>query len=603
MASLSQTGYDIDQTSYDISDSSGSSSPGMSRNNKILLGFFLLAGLGVGLYFIFGHHHVQNRKHIQSHTIKVHGGHQANTHVATHSGIENHSESPHVVPPKHPGQDSNPTSSQNNNTAGAGTPGSTSTQGTGNDNSNTNDSTKPKPPEDKHHDPNENNAQGSTSSPSSSDTGADDGKSNDPKNAGNNEEKKPDGTSNNSTGGTSKKPSKTTHVATFTRTGTFTVPEGVNRIFVTGIGGGGSGGNGGGGGGPGGGWQPCSDESTLGLTRHYYYRWVGGTGSPGNNGGGGGAGGSGAMAINYPIDVVPGEIITIIIGYYGVPNSTAALPGIKGSSKQVFNRCSDPEGSAIRTHAGARYSQADGGTDGKTGAQGGNGGTTFIIKGKIGTGITITKANTLLVIPGGHGGQGGMGGRGGSGGYLQDPADGLPDGGGDTPETNGGKGGKGGDVPTLGKLKEGTLLPGEDGKDGAGSPSVHGGYGGYESREEKETSFGGWGSSKNETWKELRPLKLGKPSSSGITNRTASARYHSGLVAATTATIDKMNPVGGVAVPVKENVFKNYGKGGDGGAGGAGTNGGNGQSASEFAEKGGIGKRGTSGFVMVQYSV
>ena len=89
----------------------------------------------------------------------------------------------------------------------------------------------------------------------------------------------------------------------FTSSGTFTVPLGVDKVWVTGVGGGGSSGNN----------SPCA----------------------------GGAGGNGAKAFRQPLDVTPGATYTITVGAgatngSGVATSFGGLftiaAGVKGAN-------------------------------------------------------------------------------------------------------------------------------------------------------------------------------------------------------------------------------------------------------------------------------
>lgn len=76
-------------------------------------------------------------------------------------------------------------------------------------------------------------------------------------------------------------------IQTFTSSGSFTVPDGVTTLYLSGCAGGGGGGGGGG--------NPTT----------------------GSSGGGGGGGGAGNIAINQSVTVVPGQTYTVTIGARG----------------------------------------------------------------------------------------------------------------------------------------------------------------------------------------------------------------------------------------------------------------------------------------------
>lgn len=84
---------------------------------------------------------------------------------------------------------------------------------------------------------------------------------------------------------------------TFTSNGTFTVPAGVTRIFLTGCGGGGGGGSG--------------NVGSSSTTQIY----------------GSGGGGAGAQLYSIWVDVTPGTAYTVTIGGGGAGGSTSSSPG------------------------------------------------------------------------------------------------------------------------------------------------------------------------------------------------------------------------------------------------------------------------------------
>ncbi|WP_176061656.1 hypothetical protein [Burkholderia multivorans] len=147
--------------------------------------------------------------------------------------------------------------------------------------------------------------------------------------------------------------------AQFSSSGSFTVPDGVTTIYVTGVGGGGGGGGGGG-------------NSSTGAA------------------GGGGGGGQGQQVIKSPITVAPGQILTVTIGSGGASGTAGSNSGSSGGNGGVG-------GVSSITGSSPTVSLILGG------GQGGSGGI-----GNTGSGITSS-------------GQGGLSGDGvtgsGSGGY------------------------------------------------------------------------------------------------------------------------------------------------------------------------------------------
>lgn len=172
----------------------------------------------------------------------------------------------------------------------------------------------------------------------------------------------------------------------FTSSGTFTVPTGVTRVFVTMIGGGGGGAKG---------------------------------QSSGNNGSGGG--GSGAIFINFPFTVIPAAELTVTVGAGGAGSTTTAA-GATGATS-VFD--------SLNTVGGA------GGVFGGVGGAGGGSTITFCILGRDGATTTGTSGADGAGTPFGAGGAGG------------DPAaaaaanTGGGGGGGDNNDKNGAAGGSG----------------------------------------------------------------------------------------------------------------------------------------------------------------
>lgn len=91
---------------------------------------------------------------------------------------------------------------------------------------------------------------------------------------------------------------------TVTATGTYTVPSGVNRLYITAVGGGGGGGSGGA--------SPATSQTAAG---------------------GGGAGGGSSTGIeNYTVAVTPGESIAVTVGAAGVGGASTSAAGVSGTT-------------------------------------------------------------------------------------------------------------------------------------------------------------------------------------------------------------------------------------------------------------------------------
>lgn len=185
-------------------------------------------------------------------------------------------------------------------------------------------------------------------------------------------------------------------VVIFTRNGTFTTPEGINKVWLTGIGAGGSGGNGGG---------MLNSDNT------------------GSNGSGGGGGGGGAYCYKLEFDVTPATNYDITVGYGNT---------IFGSLLTLNKGSSGGDG-GINPNAGQRASGGSGGAGGLStgegifaGASGGSGGDVIMgfsdsYSGM--TGYAGTNGNSIIIsgstsnggLTGGVWASTGVGGGGGGG--------------------------------------------------------------------------------------------------------------------------------------------------------------------------------------------
>lgn len=143
-------------------------------------------------------------------------------------------------------------------------------------------------------------------------------------------------------------------VARFTTSGSFTVPDGVTEIFVSGCGGGGGGGGG------------AGSSSSAGP-------------------GGGGGGGAGRSAVKERFTVTPGQVIAVTIGTAGSGGSGSTTNGGNGSaggSTSLAGLISLSGGGGGNGGNGSTGSGGDGGapggqwgTDAQIPSTGGNGGS------------------------------------------------------------------------------------------------------------------------------------------------------------------------------------------------------------------------------------
>lgn len=187
----------------------------------------------------------------------------------------------------------------------------------------------------------------------------------------------------------------------FTSSGTFTVPEGVNTIYVTMYDGGGGGGGGvnGGNGGAGGGANGGAGGAYVG-----------------NSGYGGAGGGAGGYIIQEPLSVVPNKTYNIEVGLGGAGGTTASgdAKGHNGGTSSI-----SLDGNIVLVTDKRGANGGAGGTGGTTGGAGGTygagggggnkaggAGGTYGLGGTGGTGISGS----------GTGGAGGAYGAGGGGG-------------------------------------------------------------------------------------------------------------------------------------------------------------------------------------------
>lgn len=147
----------------------------------------------------------------------------------------------------------------------------------------------------------------------------------------------------------------------FTSNGTFVVPSGVNKIFLTAIGGGAGGGKG----------------------------YSGGSSSGAFGGPGGGGGGSGDLVRRKVVNVTPGQSVNITVGVGGEPGQDGSATVIEGILTLAGG------------HAGSQgtVGYGDAGTPGIGGEPGGTGGNS-------GSDGTVSAGGNYL---GGNGGKGGDG--------------------------------------------------------------------------------------------------------------------------------------------------------------------------------------------------
>jgi hypothetical protein len=178
----------------------------------------------------------------------------------------------------------------------------------------------------------------------------------------------------------------------FSSSGTFTVPAGITRVYITAVGGGGGG-----------------NRQSSGS----------------NSGGGGG----GAAVINRPVSVTPAANITVTVGAGGAGRSGSNGAGVAGTASS-FSGHTAPGGGVATTSGGTGgggFTLMDGGNpaagvagsikggDGGTGTNGGGGGGSFFGAG--GAGGTSNGSSAADNSGGGGGGVSGSGsgGNGGSG--------------------------------------------------------------------------------------------------------------------------------------------------------------------------------------------
>jgi len=171
--------------------------------------------------------------------------------------------------------------------------------------------------------------------------------------------------------------SNTTNNQLFTSSGTFTIPEGITKVFITMCAGGGGGGG--------------------GATGGYNNNW------------GGGGGGGGGFVINCPYEVVPGNTYTVTIGNGGSGGGVSGDGSPGGST--TFATLSVPGGSGgTRGITGTSYSSI--GSAGIGGTGGSKGGLSAASGNNGQGGETVNGTNNR----GGSGGEASGWGIGGSGG-------------------------------------------------------------------------------------------------------------------------------------------------------------------------------------------
>jgi hypothetical protein len=187
-----------------------------------------------------------------------------------------------------------------------------------------------------------------------------------------------------------------TAVEVFQANASFTVPAGVSRIWITGVGGGGGGGGA-----------------------------AGSVVSPAGNAGGGGGGGSGTYTARSVFSVTPGQVLLVVIGAAGGAGaggvtSVAGTNGSDGGASSV----TVSGGATLITLAGGAHGVGGGNTgaggaggnfgggygdDGSKGGGGGAGGG-----GPLGTGASRVRGDAAAAIPATGNGGWGSGGGGGS---------------------------------------------------------------------------------------------------------------------------------------------------------------------------------------------
>ncbi|GMA50115.1 hypothetical protein GCM10025857_14720 [Alicyclobacillus contaminans] len=177
---------------------------------------------------------------------------------------------------------------------------------------------------------------------------------------------------------------------TFTSSGTFTVPNGVYRIFVQLWGGGGGGGSG------------SAGFTNSGTTKYYS---------------GGGGGGAGAYAEGW-ISVTPGQQIPVTIGLGGAGGTPVSVSTIGATqSGNIGTNGGNTAVGGLIALGGAGGTQGMASSSGSpVTSAGGNGGTYTApigVNGNAGSGSTTNSTNVWT--PGGNGGSSNMG-SGGTGG-------------------------------------------------------------------------------------------------------------------------------------------------------------------------------------------
>lgn len=263
----------------------------------------------------------------------------------------------------------------------------------------------------------------------------------------------------------------------FTSSGTFTVPAGVNQLFIVGTGGGGGGGSGG----------AISDNINSSTAS-------GGTGGQGVvpqlvtlsvtpasmltiSVGGGGAGGAGVTSTNQ---------VNAPTGHAGNPGATSAVAG--AGIALVFSGGLGGGGGTAAPGSATTNAPPNPGSYSPTGSStsGGTGATAVdsVLPSQAGSGGINTYLDTIalggtgsVLLSGGHfstasgGGGGGAGlGAGGTGGNGSDNATPAPSGGNGT---SGGGGGGGGGVANVAQGAGGTVTSGAGGTGGSGNIAIY----------------------------------------------------------------------------------------------------------------------------------
>lgn len=180
------------------------------------------------------------------------------------------------------------------------------------------------------------------------------------------------------------------NIQIFTSDGTFTAPAGITKVYLSMVGGGGGGG--------------CKSGAV------------------------GGGGGAGAMIVNYPYTVVPGNNYAVVIGPYGAGGAgTTEHDGANGTATTFDSTVSASGGNGGKGAAGTGGTGAGGfdatssgvgtytmkGGDGSSSANNGHGGGTFFGVGGVGA---VPTGNPAPNNSGGGGGGGRTDGNGGNGG-------------------------------------------------------------------------------------------------------------------------------------------------------------------------------------------